>query len=156
MMARRLGQVDEYHHHHQGNNSIRYTSSLALLQERFNQLQKTREMRLEKELMMMKLISTAAVNSTLLYHQYVPPSSPSMPSCSQSTYDSDMVMFHQNKPSSHLGFSLIQPPQLVKASASSQQTKSSSSSSWLFGTNLGLTCKFDDSSSSDVDTSLHL
>ncbi|KAL3521835.1 hypothetical protein ACH5RR_014669 [Cinchona calisaya] len=131
-------------------------SSITLLQERFKQLQKIREMRQERELL--RLLSdiqerrTSSYSSSSIVHSYQP---------SASLFCNSQVNIHQ-KPSSQLALSLWPDSHMKHDNfggleySAAQDNKSSGLCGTALGNASSVLNKFDDSSSSDVDTSLHL
>ncbi|KAI5670845.1 hypothetical protein M9H77_11209 [Catharanthus roseus] len=157
----------DHHHHHQ----TTLHSSIALLQERFRQLEKIREMRQEKELMN---VSSSVSYSNKPHNNY-----PYNFYHSSSFFsNSEEVIFEQKPPNnSQLGLSLWPENSQIKQFANlgtfetaNGKKTTSSTKSWLAGTTLGhddstvaaAIFKFDESNYSynnnnnNIDTSLHL
>lgn len=142
-------------------------SSIALLQERFRQLQKMREMRQERELLHVLSVSESErlhdPGTMQKYANYQHSSSPTL------LFDQSQLINFQQKPiiSSQLALSLWQDSQMFKNSnLGGFQTENETTTTimttnkpWLQGKNLGYKSEaafmFDDSLS-DIDTSLHL
>ncbi|WVZ12813.1 hypothetical protein V8G54_017343 [Vigna mungo] len=117
-------------------------SSIVLLQERFRQLQKVKEMRKKRELLKILTIDPKHFNSNTTTKQFFHPSG-SLPHVSLSLWPTSLCMVDYNK-------STIQTPVSKNTSSIDSTHTQSLQASWK---NL---YDWDSGSDSGVDTSLHL
>ncbi|CAA3030684.1 Hypothetical predicted protein [Olea europaea subsp. europaea] len=121
-------------------------SSIALLQERFRQLEKMKEMRQEKELL--RILSESESRHGYPFMHYEP--------VNKSCFSSKLLMFAP-KPDCQLSLSLFPDTVQIKSSSFRGVEVPRGTISWLVDTPSTSSSSIKiDNSDSDIDTSLHL
>ncbi|CAK9156823.1 unnamed protein product [Ilex paraguariensis] len=125
------------------NDHVSIDSSIALLQERFRQLQRVKQMREEREYLKMLSESEGCTNPTTSHEP------------SKLFFQSELIL--PQKPPSQVSLSLSPNTQIRHANFKATETTPQLTKSWLADTNLARPSSIKlDGSDSDVDTSLHL